>query len=232
VLPNYNITTPIKFNYFGVNYTQTDSQTTNGPPSGPTIEIFFEDASGRIPWPSASANPKVYLYITDDENVEFDISRFNIISVNANFDLSIQENEFEYIYPYFTLLNEFDGDNAITDELERIKRDVQTFKDFKAEDETELACLIGNDPNFLGCEKVIFSDNPTINQSRISFLESRIEDYKAAIGEELVGGGFIPGKFTLIQETFEKYLNDYTIPEDTETIMSIYREAVKEKQDF
>ncbi len=230
--PNVNITTPIKFNYFGINYTQTDPQQTNGPPSGPTIEIFFEDASDRIPWPSASANPKVYLKIRNDANVEFDISRFNIISVNANFNLSIQENEFEFIYPYFTLLDEFDGSDAIMNELQRIRRDVQTFKDFKTEDETELACLIGDDPNAPGCEKVRFSDNFEINQARITFLESRIEDYKAAIGQELNGGGFIPGKFTLIQDTFERYLNDYIIPEDTETIMSIYRKEVRKKQKF
>jgi hypothetical protein len=40
---------PIRFNYFGINYTQADDQSTNGPPLGPTIQIFFEDSSGLIP---------------------------------------------------------------------------------------------------------------------------------------------------------------------------------------
>ena len=240
VRPNFDVIFPIRFNYFGINYVQLPNplnpkeaeQPVTINPYGFEIEIFFEPGVSTIPWPSEQSDPKVHLLITNEGDVEFDIRRFRINSVDVQFNLSELENQFEFIYPYFDLLNEFDGQNAITKELERMQNDVQIFEDFRDEDENELQCLIGNDPNAPGCEDVVFSDNPVINEQRITFLGSRIEDYKAAIGEELPGGGFIPGKFTLILDTFEKYLEDYDEPSPPETIMSIYRKAVEDKQKF
>lgn len=237
--PNFNITFPIRFNYFGINYVQqqsTDSIVIN--PYNFQIRIFLENASGRIPWPTE--NPRIFLEITNETAVQFDIRRFRVNSVDVQFNLSQLENEFEFIYPYFTLLNEFDGQSAISKELERIQKDVQTFIDFKTEDEIELNCLIGNDPNAPGCEDITFSDDQAVNSDRIKFLESRIEDYKAAIGEDLGNGAFTPGKFTLILKTFEKYLfgdesinlNPYTRPAINNTIMDIYRNSLREKQAF
>lgn len=233
VRSNFDVIFPIRFNYFGINYVQQEAgQPVTINPYGFKIEIFFESGANRVPWPSSDSDPKLYLLITDEGDVEFDILRFRINSVNIQFDLSQNQTVFDFIHPYFTLLNEFDGQNAITKELERMENDVQIFEDFRDEDENELQCLIGNDPKATGCGDVVFSDNPAINEQRITFLGSRIEDYKAAIGEKLPGGAFIPGKFTLILDTFEKYLEDYERPATPATIMSIYREAVKDKEKF
>lgn len=241
VRSNFEVIFPIRFNYFGINYVQQEAgQSVTINPYGFKIEIFFEAGANRVPWPSSDSDPKLYLLITDEGDVEFDIRRFRINSVNIQFNLSENQTVFDFIYPYFTLLNEFDGQNAITKELERMQNDVQIFEDFRDEDEIELLCLIGNNPNATGCEDVVFSDDPVINEQRITFLGSRIEDYKAAIGEELPEGAFIPGKFTLILDTFEKYLSgdetislaQYTRPATPATIMSIYREAFKDKQQF
>lgn len=233
VRSNFEVIFPIRFSYFGINYVQQEAgQAVTINPYGFKIEIFFEAGANRVPWPSSDSDPKLYLLITDEGDVEFDIRRFRINSVNIQFDLSQNQTVFDFIYPYFTLLNEFDGQNAITKELERMQKDVQIFQDFRDEDEIELQCLIGDNPNATGCEDVVFSDDPVINEQRITFLGSRIEDYKAAIGEELPGGAFIPGKFTLILNTFEKYLEDYERPATPATIMSIYRKAVEDKQKF
>lgn len=241
VQPNFNIVFPIKFRYRLQNYVQEQAnQSVTINPYGFKIQIFLQDGSGRIPWPSDVANPKVYLEITNEGNVQFDINNFQINFVDVQFNLTTEENKFIFFYPYFDLLNEFDGEKAITRELQRIQQDVQTFIDFKNEDEIELACLIGNDNQVPGCEEINFSDDPFINQQRIALLESRIEDYKTVIGEELTGGAFIPGKFTLILDTFEKYLSgdetislaQYTRPEINRTIMEMYRTAEENKQQF
>jgi len=227
-----NFSFPIRFNYFGINYVQ---ETANTPvvigPYGFSINIFFEPNSGRIPWPSASANPRVYLAITNEGDIEFDIRRFRITSVDVEFDLTIVEDGFEFIYPYFTLLNEFDGQSAITKELERLQADVDLFEELRDEDLIELQCLIDNDPSDPECEEFL-SEDQVINDQRIVFLQTRLEDYKAAIGEELPNGAFTPGKFTLILDTFEKYRENYERPELQKTIMDKYREAIVEKQNF
>jgi hypothetical protein len=141
------------------------------------------------------------------------------------------EDGFEFIYPYFTLLNEFDGQSAITKELERLQADVDFFEELRDEDLIELQCLIDNDPTDSACAEFI-SEDPIVNAQRITFLESRLEDYKAAIGEELPNGAFVPGKFTLILDTFEKYLEEYERPQLQKTTMDKYREAIIEKQNF
>jgi len=227
-----NINFPIKFNYFGVSYTQeTDSQKVTTP-YGFDIQIFIDSASGRIPWPSASADPKLYVEITNETNIEFDIRRFRILSVDVQYDLSVlAESRFEYFYPFFDLLYEYDGMDAINKELARIQAIIDDFSELRTEDETELACLIANDPNDPECED-FFSDDPLINEQRILFLESRIDSYSEAIGEDLPNDAFIPGKYNLIKNTFERFLEDYNNTNTKPTMMDIYRDAIKEKQDF
>lgn len=226
-----NITFPIRFTYFGVSYTQETAAQVITTPYGFDIQIFIDSDSGRIPYPQTEANPILYLEISNEADVEFDIRRFRIISTNIAYNISENENRFEYVYPFFDLLFEYDGMNAINKELDRIEAFIDDFEELRTQDETELACLIADDPNDPNCEE-FFSEDPLVNEARILVLESRINDYKAAIGEELDGDAFIPGKYTLIRDTFQKYLDDYTNTSTAPTLMDNYRSVIKEKQDF
>lgn len=82
------------------------------------------------------------------------------------------------------------------------------------------------------CARFNISDNPVEREARQTFLESRLEDYKTGIGETLPQGGSRPGKFTLIKERFEHFLNLYSEPVPSKTIMDLYRESELAKKEF
>jgi len=231
IKPNSTISFPIRFTYFGVSYTQETAAQKVTTPYGFDIQIFIDSASGRIPYPEAGADPILYIEITNETNTEFDIQRFRILSANITYNISKDENRFEYVYPFFDLLFVYDGMNAINKELARIQSFIDDFEELKTQDETELACLIENDPSDPNCVDFI-DDDPLVNEARILVLEGRMNDYKAAIGEQLEGNAFIPGKYTLIRDTFQQYLNDYSNTNTAPTLMDKYRSVIKEKQDF
>lgn len=146
------------------------------------------------------------------------------------------QTQFTFIFPLFDLLNTFDGTNAINKQLESVEKIIEQIEEFQAEDEEEIACIVGypgggySEPN--PCARFNISDNPVEREARQTFLESRLEDYKTGIGETLPQGGSRPGKFTLIKERFEHFLNLYSEPVPNKTIMDIYRESELAKKEF
>ena len=225
---------PIIFSYLGQQFTASN----NNPislPLGLQVEIFLTAGAGRVP--VSSGNFTIYVQGTNAANADFDITRFNVVSAAVQFNISRpNQSQFTFISPLFDLLNNFDGTNAINKQLASVDTIIQQIEGFQTEDTNEIACIVGypsggyssGDP----CAVFNISDNAVEREARQTFLESRLEDYKAGIGETLQEGGLRPGKFTLIKERFEHFLNLYSEPVPSKTIMDIYRESDLAKKEF
>jgi len=144
------------------------------------------------------------------------------------------------IYPYFELLYEYDGEDAITNEQNKIEEEIAIWTSEWQRDYDLIQCIDG--PWGSSCE--IFGEEEPDSETKELLKEGalqRIKDYALLIGEydpaaEELNANKL-GILTLIQDRFLAYKAEFLqlITDEVisfETVMPKYRIAEKNKKDF
>jgi len=145
----------------------------------------------------------------------FEPSKLSITSVTGTREETVTVLGHPNIYPYFQLLDEYDGSTAINNEKALIQDEIDLWI---SEWEKDYAILQDSEET---------EYNKEAAQQRINDYAKLIGDYDP-VGNQLSSSKL--GVLTLIKDRFEAYEDDYTASADA--IMPQYRTVEKQKKDF
>ena len=218
-----------------LSYNSSGTQTRNSASqefefNGLKFQISFENLSG---YTSATQNGVTFYYKVNEG--DFDIQKLNILTSQAEYSETVNWDAFETIYPYFSKLDLFDGQQGIDDAKARWQSKINTIKTLWEDAVNYQKCLSGDLTGSI-CETFWIPTDSNLKLDLIEGIDQRIDDYKIGIGEYDPETQTLdpnrPGKFTRILSLFEEFESEYTAKFTTGSHMGIYRAVQNRKQEF
>ena len=196
------------------------------------FEIGFDSSLTSSGFESSTQNGITFYYKVKEG--EFEINSFSIISSRVRYTETVSWNQLRIIFPYFSILDTFDGMTAINEARARWESRVEDTKEFWIEDVEYIACINGSGSN---CDRFWIPSDTISKEDLIDTINKRIDSYKLVIGEYNPDTDTLdpsrPGKFTIITKIFDNFLEEYTpLSANFNTIMKRYRLAQNKKQEF
>ena len=168
-----------------------------------------------------------YLFINEefqeDPLVYEDLDNFR---THVRYYETVTFGKLKSFYPYLRLLDEYGGDNEIQSKIALWDEKIEQVENWWDEDQSEIN-EINSKPELTETD-----------EARLALLESRIEDYRRAIGQYQpyswnisINSNTVKGHYTLIRDLLVHYASEYVNLEKP-SIMERYRNWMKTKQEF